>query len=128
MPQNVIPTERETRGNYSQRTVLDGREYLLLFRWNQREGRWYLTISDQDGAPIVSGVKIVVNFPLITNRIVDARRPPGEIFATDTTGADIDPGLDDLGSRVVLIYIDAADIPGPVGVDISAPVDLIPED
>ena len=105
-----ISTEANTRGNYSQRTVLDGREYLLTFRWNQREAKWYLSIADSEEAPIVSGVKVVLNFPLITNRVRDIRRPPGEIFAVDPSGDERDPGFNDLGARVRLLYIEAADL------------------
>lgn len=104
-----ISTEGDTtRGSYTQRTVLDGREYLLRFRWNQRAAKWYLSIYDQNEIPIYEGIKIVTNFPLLGYRIVDARRPPGEIIAVDVT-SDRDPGLYDLGSRVVLMYVDAAD-------------------
>lgn len=111
MAYREISVEPETRGNFSQRTILDGREYVLTFRWNQREAKWYLSIADTNEAPIVQGVKIVINFPLLTNRIVDERRPPGEIFAVDPSGEERDPGLYDLGARVRLLYIEAADIP-----------------
>jgi len=110
MAVRAISTETDsTRGNYTQRTVLDGREYLLRLRWNERSEKWYLSIYDQDESPIYEGIKVVVNFPLLGARIVDERRPPGELMALDPS-SDRDPGLYDLGSRVVLCYVDAADI------------------
>lgn len=111
MAQREISVEPDTRGNFSQRTILDGREFLLTFRWNQREAKWYLSIADANEVPIIQGVKIVLNFPLLTKRIVDERRPPGDIMAVDSSGDERDPGFNDLGERVRLLYIEGADIP-----------------
>lgn len=94
---------------FTQRTTLDGREYLLTFDWNQREQKWYLSIADQDEVPIVSSIKLVANFPL-THLLVDSRSPPGELFAMDTSGNGLDPLLSDLGTRVLLLYMDAEDL------------------
>jgi hypothetical protein len=106
----AISTEGgSTRGNFTHRTVLDGREYLLKFRWNGRAGKWYLSLYDQDESPIYEGIKLVVNFPLLGARVVDERRPPGELMALDPS-SDRDPGLYDLGTRVILQYIDAENI------------------
>lgn len=110
MAKQVINTSQEL-SSYDQRVVLDGREYVLAFQWNQREAKWYLSISDQDGSPIVHGIKVVANFPLL-RRLRDRRAPPGELYAQDRSGAGADPGLRDFGTRVILVYHPAADIVG----------------
>lgn len=108
MTVRVIPTS-QTLSNYTQRVVLDGREYGLRLLWNQREAQWYLDLFDAKGDPIVYGVKVVVGFPLL-RRLVDPRSPPGEIFAQDRSREDRDPGLRDFGTRVLLTYQEAADL------------------
>jgi hypothetical protein len=108
MASRIISNESDTRGNYTQRTVLDGREYVLRFRWNQRAAKWYLSLFDQDESPIYVGVKLVINFPLFGPRLVDDRAPPGELLAIDTEATGADPGLHDLGGRIKIVYIDGA--------------------
>lgn len=102
MALRIINTSTELSG-YTQRTILDGREYLLRFLWNMREAKWYLSIADQTGSPIVDGIKVVADFPL-TRRIVDERCFPGSLIAMDTSEKGLDPGLTELGDRVVLVY------------------------
>ena len=46
MARFLVPT-RPGVPDYSQRTSLDGRTYLLTFRWNEREeSAWYLSLAD----------------------------------------------------------------------------------
>lgn len=108
MATRIIPTSTEL-SSYTQRVVLDGREYTLGFQWNQREAKWYLSLADQDGVAIVHGIKVVADFPLLRT-LTDRRAPPGEIWAQDRSGTGADPGLRELGVRVILVYMDAADL------------------
>lgn len=98
---------------WQQRTALDGVDYLMTFRWSQREGVWSLDIADLDGVAIVSGLVLVVGVSLLRG-VVDTRRPAGELVVVDTSGAsDRDPGFDDLGApgaRFVLAYFTAAEL------------------
>lgn len=87
-----------------QRTAIAGRDYELTFRWNQRDGHWYLDLADENGSSIVRGISLVAGYPLLRG-IVDERRPPGELAINDTTNADdVDPGFSDLGTRFELLY------------------------
>lgn len=108
MSTQIIPTNGGTPF-YNQVTTLDGVDYLFSFHWNARDGYWYFDMADQDGVPIVSSVKLVVSWDLL-RRCVDARRPPGLLFAQDTSGAFVDAGFSDLGERVLLSYTPAADL------------------
>ena len=94
---------------FRQRTQLDGRDYLLSFFWNEREEAWYLQLDDEAGVPIAAGIKLVLDWPLI-GRVADARRPPGSLMAVDPSGNPARPGLQDLGTRVQLVYADAAEV------------------
>lgn len=95
--------------NFSQVTTLSGQDFVLTFQWNSREGAWYLDVADQDEVPIVTSRKITVEFPIVT-RCKDPRRPLGILMAIDRSGKQQDPGFDDLGQRVQLIYIEPGDI------------------
>ncbi len=89
---------------YRQITGLDGREYVFDFHWNQRSGFWYVSIADQDGAPIANGLSIGVNWPLNLG-LVDPRLPAGSFFAFDRSGAGRSPGITELGGRVEFQFI-----------------------
>ena len=96
--------------NYTQRVALDGREYVLRIRWNQRAEKWFMNIADSDGVMIVSGLKLVLNVVVGgLFRGVDPRMPPGGFLLVDNTDQERDPGLTELGLRVFLVYIEAVD-------------------
>jgi len=95
---------------FSLETQLDGTLYSLTFRWNSRANQWFVDLADAANDPIVSGIAIVVDFPL-ARRCRDPRMPPGALFAVDTTGAGLDPGETDLGRRVVILYFTEAELP-----------------
>ncbi len=77
--------------------------YGFEFHWNHLAEGWFMSIFTADDQPILSGVRLVVDWPL-NARGADARLPPGILIAQDTTGARQDPGEDDLGTRTVLLY------------------------
>lgn len=89
---------------YTQRTTLDGREYILAFDWNGRENRWYLSILDVSGEPLANGIKLVANWPLL-RRFTDPRLPTGVLMAIDYSPSSGEPpAFGDLGRRVKLSY------------------------
>lgn len=89
---------------------IEGSVYLLEIRWAGREARWYIDIYDEDRDPIYMGVALVLNFPLAV-RCADSRMWPGVVMAMDTSGANAEPLLGDLGDRVKLFYFDSTEIP-----------------
>ena len=103
---NISPGEFQ---NLEFRSTLDGVEYDFRFRFNRREGRWYLSIFDVEGQPIRQGIAGVVNFDL-TLRVADDRSPPGRIFLTDTRTPPADPGQSELGDPVAFVYVDRASV------------------
>lgn len=105
----VIPTRGDI-GAYFFRITLDLEVFSLSFQFNDREGRWYMSIADQAGNPVRSGLKLVSNFP-VTARIADPAGPNGEIMALDTTGQGLDAAFADLGSRVLVTYEEEATLP-----------------
>lgn len=100
---SFILTTRPDLDNYEQRVELDGIEYRLALAWNRRGEHWSLLLSLADGSPVVSGIRIVADTPLLA-AVSHPDRPIGELVALDTSGASLDPGRDDLGQRVLLMY------------------------
>lgn len=89
--------------------TLDGANYALLLRWNLREEAWYMDVLDEPQTTVlVGGLKLVADYPLGIPRT--GRMPPGLFVALDTTGEGIDPGIDDLGDRVKLLYYSADEL------------------
>lgn len=106
-----IPT---TAGNpdYTQRTRLDGREYLLHFKWNQLCEHWTLDIYDDVETILVSGIKLIANWPLLRFYQWDSRMPPGNLVVVDLTPDGSPPGFEDLeiGRRCELVYYPATEL------------------
>ncbi len=91
---------------YESEFTLDGEPYRLLTRYNKRIDSWFASLYDGQGNPLALGRRITVGnflFPWLVGR----DRPAGQLLAIDTEDRDSDPGHDDLGNRVVIVYIDA---------------------
>lgn len=88
--------------SFTQETDMDGTTYSLTFRWNAREGAWYLTIADLDGAIVLASTKLVGGANLLRYSN-DSRKPPGALLTEGT------PTRDNLGKESRLIYYDASE-------------------
>lgn len=107
MATTVLPTRTDGVQRYSLKVQLGSKYFTLEFRWNARDLSWGVVIADAAGI-VLTAKKIVVGIPLTVHQ-VDSRLPNGELIAVDTTGKDRDPGLTELGGRVLLTFTDAAD-------------------
>src|SRR5436853_4262837 len=89
----------------TQRVALTGVLYTLRIYWSQRCSCWHFDLSDVDGVPIVSGVRMVTAFPLLY-RFRHLPVPPGELFFVDLRNQAGEPTLEDMGSRYRLYYVE----------------------
>ncbi|MBK6532609.1 MAG: hypothetical protein IPN17_28235 [Deltaproteobacteria bacterium] len=106
----LVPCTPDGASRWTQTSALDGVNFVLTFDWNQRMGRWALSLADSRGVAIRSGMILNVDVPLLRG-VVDTRRPRGELVVMDASGVgDLDPGFSDLGSRFLLLYLDAAEL------------------
>jgi hypothetical protein len=92
---------------YQERVRLEGRDYILLFDWNNREQRYYLSIFDQDGVPLLLGVKVVSNWGMLGKHHFNPALPPGELIPMDLESGGEPPTFDDFGTRVRLFYYES---------------------
>jgi hypothetical protein len=90
----------------TQQSDLDGVTYSFRFRWSQRGECWHMDLRTLDDVPVALAVRLVNGWPLL-RRVVNAVRPPGELYLIDITGRAEDPTLAELGSRFCLFYVEA---------------------
>lgn len=95
--------------HFDVQVTLDELTYTLEFRWNGRDSAWYMDVRDENGEPIQNGVKVVVDMPL-GKRTRNQDFPKGYFFAVDSSGEQLDPGLEDLGDRVQIYYFEESDL------------------
>lgn len=103
-----IPVKSEA-AYYDLQVTLEDVTYTLEFRWNARLEAWFMNILDAEGVNVVrAGLRLVVSWPLAAYGA--ERKPPGAFVVVDTTGAEEDPGLDDLGDRHQLLYYSSTEL------------------
>lgn len=99
----IVPVALDTP-LFNERVTLDGQEYLLEFDWNDRLGRWFLSIATGSGDWLARGLRLIANWPL-TRKVIDHRKPPGILMAIDfSSNSGEPPTLSELGRRVQLVY------------------------
>ena len=94
---------------WDQTMQLEGREYLMVFAWADREACWYLHLYDQDENQLATGIKLVMNASLLRRWKSDSRIPPGVLLVTRSgTGGDMTVQTD-LGDSHSLTYFTSDD-------------------
>lgn len=101
---STVPTPVDGYPDQSFRVSLGDTQYGLRWLWNGREGVWTLSVSDADGEPILSGVRVVLDVDLLAYT-ADARAPQGYLIVSDPSGGTTEPGLDELGNRVQVLFV-----------------------
>lgn len=104
-----LPTRFDGQARYSFEIELDQVTFVFSFEWNDRDLGWYMSIADVNGTALLDGRRIINDYPL-TDIYKDPRLPAGSLMAIDTSGLGTEPGLRELGDRVQLIYISAAEL------------------
>jgi hypothetical protein len=109
----IIPVPTEAAESFTQRTRIEGIDYSLRFSHNSRADRWSLDIAaiggvDQADVPIVTGAMIFIGNDLLRYASHELA-PPGVLLALSADGSRRAPGLDALGTRVQLYYVEAGE-------------------
>lgn len=89
--------------------VLQDASYLIDVRWNSREQAFYMDWYTESEAPVVLGIKVVLG-TFLGRRSDQAPFKDGVLVAVDTSGAEREATLDDLGTRVIVRYIPVEDL------------------
>ncbi len=100
---NTLATPRA----FTQVTTLDGKTYLLAFRFNARDGKWRFSLTFED-VELLRGLPLVETADLtLFHRHVDSI-PPGTFQVVDLDGLGRDPDTTTFGDRVILQYDEVA--------------------
>jgi hypothetical protein len=106
----LVPCVPGGAANWTQSTALDGVDFVLAFDWNQRVGRWSMTLATGQGVVMRAGMVLNVGTRLLRG-LTTPGRPAGELVVVDTLERwDLEPGFADLGARFQLVYFDAAEV------------------
>jgi len=98
--------------NYRMTVVIAGTPYIFNVHWNGRDAAWYFDLLTSDETVIYAGIKIVLGTMLALSRMPAAGdlAPLGAFMVVDTSGQDIDATLDDINSRVLVLFADIDDL------------------
>ena len=94
--------------NYTLFCPIDDEQYRFDVRWNSRDEGWYLDMYASDGTAVALNVKVVLGVNLgrrSLHRFFDNHK----IMVIDSSGEGIDPGFDDLNSRVLVVITSPSD-------------------
>jgi len=98
---NIDPTFN----SFIQENTLEGTTYRLTFRWNARDGYWYLHVADLNDNYIAVSRKLVPGAALLRHVVDYTSRPPGELLVVGT------PTRYNLGTNeAALIYMDESEL------------------
>lgn len=107
----LIPIPIPVTPHHTIQVELDGVTFTLAFRWNGRAEAWFFSLMDAEEQPLAMGRRLVLDFPLLARfRRNRASLPAGQFVAVDTANTGVEAGLQDLGTRVQVLYIPAAEL------------------
>jgi hypothetical protein len=103
----IIPFK--TPGSWIMQISLTGQIFLLQFHWNALNAYWIMDILDANGNVIIYGIKVVPNFDLTAQFVID-NLPAGAIVCQNILGQWGDIERFDMGETCELIYYEPAEL------------------
>jgi hypothetical protein len=100
----IIPLEPSI-AEYDFTVPIQGATYRFDVRWNEAAAAWYFDLTDPAGALVVAGVKIVLGTLLGKSSGHELFARGGVFLAYDTTKTDTEATFDDIGRRVLLLFV-----------------------
>ena len=86
---------------------LDGVTYTFDLDFNDRSGRYRLNIFDTQENELIFGIPMLINYDLLKYHKYNPLLPQGTLFLVNLEEDNVDPGIDDLGSSVIMVYDEA---------------------
>ena len=97
----------------TQRTQLTGVDYEVSWAFNARSGSWAISFAvigeTEDPTPVLDGAKLHIGHDLL-GRCQHPSRPAGSVWVYSVDGSQEQPGLDDLGSRCHVLYLEPGEV------------------
>ena len=89
--------------NFKEQLLLDGELFVLEFTWNALNEFWVMDIYTREEDPILLGIKIVPNYPLLSAYSMP-EKPKGEIICQNVVSDTGEIERFDIGQKFELIY------------------------
>ena len=102
MAVSLLPLRNDT-AVYSFITTLTGVDFGFRFYWNDQDAAWYFDLSDATGVPLLDGVRVVLGTLALRS---STALPFGYLICVDQSNTHTEPGLTDLGARVIIGYLE----------------------
>lgn len=97
----IIPFKEPAQ--WKEQIELDNILFFLAFKWNALNEFWVMDIYNSNEDPLIYGIKIVPNYPLLAAYSVFGQ-PPGEIICQNVVNAPNNIGRFDMSQKFELIY------------------------
>lgn len=88
---------------WQEQIELEDAIYILNFTWNALNEFWVMDIYNRNDLPLILGIKIVPNYPLLSPYTVFGK-PAGEIVCQNVVNAPSTIGRFDMSQKFELIY------------------------
>lgn len=95
--------------HYRMTVELDGADYTFDFNYNSRVPGWTFDLYDVDMALLVASVRVSTKCDLL-KAYVKTGLPAGILMAVDLLEQDGDATAINLGTRIILVYFEDADV------------------
>lgn len=95
-------------GDQQIQEVLNGTPVTMRFKWNTRFKFWALSIYTRENMPIVTGIKLVRDYPLLDRLRLDTLR--GDLVVARLFGAWDYPEFTSLPEEMAIVWLDPDDI------------------
>jgi len=106
---DIIKFQDSQYSHFFQQVILDNETFKLYLDWNTRAECWIIRINTVSDESLISGVKLVLNYNLLT-RYVDSGMPKGHLYAVDTSEKLEKIGRYDMDNIVFLTYLEESEI------------------
>jgi hypothetical protein len=90
---------------YQVEHTLSGINYKIKIQWNVQNEFWTISLYTSDDIPIIEGQRIVINYSLFST-CSNPLLPPGLFYAIDESETNEEPGEEDLGNRIKVLYLE----------------------
>lgn len=97
----IIPFKEPS--NWKMQITLDGTIFVLEFTWNSLNEFWVMDVYNRNEVPLVYGIVIVPNYPLLQAYRVNGM-PLGEIICQNIVNSDDTISRFDMAQKFELVY------------------------
>jgi len=91
--------------SFDQEVQLDDIPYRIKFDYNVRYGFWTMSFDTRDSIPIISGIKLVLNYQLLEQYQGRGGLPNGELYVIDTTEEETKINRNNIIEPLAIVYI-----------------------